>query len=169
MHYRRVKKHGDHSVGRPNWGPTCTTEGCERPTHQAGMCGTHYHRHWIDNGDGHLRIAAASARRRARFLASEEIEAQLSWRKLWRDGERTCYLCGNRCDPDDYTYSDDRLGRPHKYCGPTHPSLDHVQALANGGTHQRSNVRMACLRCNVAKGAKVHGYEAEHQAAADRP
>lgn len=61
------------------------------------------------------------------------------------DGWR-CYLCGE--------------ATPRELMGTTHdlaPELEHVVPLSLGGAHARSNVRCACRRCNLNKGAKVPG------------
>lgn len=55
-----------------------------------------------------------------------------------RDGNR-CHLCRRKVPPKPY---------PH----PLSASLDHVVPLTKGGMHERSNVRLAHLRCNVEKG-----------------
>jgi len=55
---------------------------------------------------------------------------------VYRDQDGVCYLCKSR-------FSFDEL------------ELDHVFPLAAGGKHQRSNVAMACIRCNRSKGAKI--------------
>lgn len=160
-HYRRTRKHGDPTMGRPTYGPSCSVDGCNKAHAQAGMCTAHYYRHWVDNGNGKALMAAASARRRARVAKSPDPEHALSWLSLWSEGERSCYLCGVQCDPTDYRHITNRAGREQKICGPTHPSLDHVTALANGGHHARDNARLACMRCNRRKHSKV-SYEAEH-------
>lgn len=35
------------------------------------------------------------------------------------------------------------------------PSLDHIKALANGGTNAISNFRVICNRCNSSKGTRA--------------
>lgn len=35
------------------------------------------------------------------------------------------------------------------------PTVDHIVALANGGTNERSNLRVICNRCNSRKGARA--------------
>jgi 5-methylcytosine-specific restriction endonuclease McrA len=52
----------------------------------------------------------------------------------------TCQLCMQPVDRDACVPD------------PRAPTLDHVLALANGGTHEPSNVQLACFRCNCIKG-----------------
>lgn len=57
-----------------------------------------------------------------------------------------CHLCGIKTKPKDRgTYK------------PEAPELDHIIALANGGTHTWGNVACACRKCNGEKGAKDIG------------
>lgn len=64
-------------------------------------------------------------------------------------GERDgwiCWLCGEPID------------RSLKWPDPRSASMDHVVALASGGAHARSNVRIAHLRGNIRRGAGKSGY-----------
>lgn len=49
-----------------------------------------------------------------------------------------------------------RDGYRCRYCGATPPDvalhLDHVVAVANGGTNDAANLVTACVRCNIGKG-----------------
>jgi len=60
-----------------------------------------------------------------------------------RDGLR-CAICGELCDPNDHSWS--------QYCGPMHPSIDHVVPMSKGGGHVWSNVQVAHIICNSEKG-----------------
>lgn len=55
-----------------------------------------------------------------------------------RDGER-CYLCGDTVIFD--------LGYNHS----KYPTIEHVLAIKNGGTHSWDNVKVACRECNTRK------------------
>lgn len=169
MHYRRARKHGDPSKGaRPVYGPTCAAPSCKRRTSQMGLCGPHYYQHWITDGDGKAVMAAASARRRARMAGARTDGARISWHTLWAEGERGCYLCGIECNIRDFRRIVNSAGRSQKIVGPTHPTLDHVVALAKGGAHTRDNVALACSECNKRKHTKAN-YEAQHVAADQAP
>lgn len=58
-----------------------------------------------------------------------------------RDGYR-CMICGEMCDPNDFSWGSS---------GPYHPSIDHIIALKNGGTHTWDNVQCAHAICNSYK------------------
>ena len=59
-----------------------------------------------------------------------------------RDGS-DCHLCG-------YT-----LNLTTKHPDPRYASIDHVTPLALGGTNDLANLRLACLECNLKKGATL--------------
>ena len=58
-----------------------------------------------------------------------------------RDGSR-CYICGIKTDPKA------------RYASLVKSHLEHVVPLADGGSHTMDNLRCACRRCNLLKGAK---------------
>ena len=62
-----------------------------------------------------------------------------------RDGWK-CGICGKRTP-------EARRGSHH----PRAPELDHIVALANGGTHTWNNVQCCCRECNGRKGATNFG------------
>lgn len=70
---------------------------------------------------------------------SDWIHPKLRLELYERDGW-ICYLCSKPVD---------RGGDPN---GNRAPSLDHLVARANGGTHDPSNLRTACRSCNSRKG-----------------
>lgn len=156
MHYRRVKKHGDPEKGRYVRGNQCSDSRCSAPANNAGMCNHHYYIKWTTEGRGRELQAAASALRRAR-QASAVVTERVSWRTLWAAGERSCYLCGRECDPDDFRTLTNRTGRAQKIPGASHPSLDHVIPLSKGGDHSMDNSKLACMRCNREKHARIVG------------
>lgn len=58
-----------------------------------------------------------------------------------RDGDK-CYLCNNKTS-FELDYND-----------PKYPTIEHVLAISNGGTHSWGNVKVACRECNTRKGSK---------------
>ena len=59
-----------------------------------------------------------------------------------RDGYR-CMICGLACNKEDDTWTE--------WLGPYRPTVDHIIALANGGTHTWDNVQCAHAICNSYK------------------
>ncbi|MFC0504956.1 HNH endonuclease [Micromonospora costi] len=63
-----------------------------------------------------------------------------SWvEKLGGQDGWKCWLCELPVDPSLYW--------PHRWAG----SVDHVVHVSNGGTDERSNLRLAHLTCNVSR------------------
>ena len=71
-------------------------------------------------------------------------------RIMKRDGN-LCWICNKPVDVTDYEVRDDGVF----LAGPNYPSIDHVQALANGGSHTWGNTRLAHRRCNWEKSDKL--------------
>ena len=84
---------------------------------------------------------SASHRRRARRYGVE-YQSGITLRKLYMKHDGVCAICGGKCD-----YGDRRWG----HVGPSYPSIDHIVALANGGSHTWENVQLACCMCNSVK------------------
>lgn len=80
-------------------------------------------------------------RRRARKLAAyvEDIDPDYV---LKRDGYR-CQICGKR------------LAIAERVPHPKAPTIDHIIPLAQGGTHEYSNVQAAHFMCNAMKGDRA--------------
>ena len=79
-------------------------------------------------------MAAGRARRRARLLAAGRYEAS--------DVERLMVLQGGLCA---------HCARSLHVFG---YHVDHVQALARGGSNTRDNIQLLCPRCNLRKAAR---------------
>jgi 5-methylcytosine-specific restriction endonuclease McrA len=82
---------------------------------------------------------AHAARYRARRRGAVQVERVVALHVFERDGWR-CYLCG--------------IATPQELKGQNHhhaPTLDHMVALANGGSHTMENVKCACRACNSRK------------------
>lgn len=88
------------------------------------------------------RTAKAKRRAVTRGRKAESIDPI---KVFERDGWR-CQLCGVRTPKRLRGTYEDRA-----------PELDHVVALADGGTHTWGNVQCACRRCNGTKGAESRG------------
>lgn len=127
----------------------CATKDCPRPVRAKGLCANHYKAQarkegwtskepWNDRrrDNYHRRRALKKAAATGRPVIRDEIAA--------RDGYR-CGICSSRVDMAKVW--------PH----PMSPSLDHVVPLTKGGAHDPSNVQLAHLRCNSAKGNRGGG------------
>ena len=87
-------------------------------------------------------------RHRRRERGEQKGYGNVSLLALEERDNHTCYLCGTKTDRSDYRV--DESG--NFIAGPSYPSIDHVVPLSKGGTHDMSNVRLACCRCNAIKG-----------------
>lgn len=76
-------------------------------------------------------------RERAAFVAPVSPAA------IYARDEFTCKLCG------------DPLAMAEVVPHPLAPTIDHVLALANGGTHEPANVQAAHFLCNVRKSDRI--------------
>jgi 5-methylcytosine-specific restriction endonuclease McrA len=65
--------------------------------------------------------------------------------QIFKRDRLICHICGKKTDP--------RKSAPH----PKAPTIDHVIPLARGGTHEPSNVRLACRSCNCGKAHRGGG------------
>lgn len=97
-----------------------------------------YRRAWRDAN--REQVYASNRKRRAildRPLATIRLE------DVWERDGGLCQLCG---DPIDRA-----VPWPH----PDSLTLDHIQPLARGGTHEPANVQLAHALCNLRKGARA--------------
>jgi len=69
-----------------------------------------------------------------------------SLRKLFNRDKGICYICGNKCDYEDYVYNNNTF-----IAGNYYPSIDHVIPLAKGGTDDWNNLKLAHRICNSQK------------------
>lgn len=134
-------------------GRECSEAGCDHRARARGWCYTHYNR-WYYGPDGpgfgktrngqpdrrRERNRMQTRRRRARVRDPQADDIYVSV-----VGERDGWRCGipgcrrRRIDP--------ARAYPH----PLSPSIDHIEPLSRGGLHTYANVRIAHLRCNMAR------------------
>lgn len=128
-------------LSRGSWTETCSKSCAQRLRIKRGQhawqlaprYGT-----WTDGGDPHAEWRS-DARRRA-LKAGAETEPYTRDEIAERDGY-TCQLCGGHVDME------------LKWPDPGFPSIDHIIPLSRGGSDLKTNVQLAHLRCNIAKGA----------------
>lgn len=77
------------------------------------------------------------------------IDRDINLQKVYQRDYGICYLCGERCDWNDYIVTDKTIVTGNRY-----PSIDHVIPLARGGVHGWNNVRLAHRYCNSIKSDK---------------
>ena len=78
-----------------------------------------------------------------------ERDKDITLGKLFERDKGVCYLCGNKCDWNDGAWINGAF-----IVGRNYPTIDHVVALANGGSHTWKNIRLAHLSCNSKKGKR---------------
>lgn len=127
--------------------PVCKYENCSNKSVSSGLCRKH-HPKGVKWSRGLPETRRANLRRRTqrRRAMTRDPNAELIDRDQIgdRDGWR-CGLCSQ--------FVDRRLEYPH----PSSASLDHIEPLSLGGLHVRSNVQIAHLGCNIAKGNRGVG------------
>lgn len=128
----------------------CERADCTRPVRAKGLCANHYNKakySWRELG-GNPETRRKNLRKktqRRRALTSDPDAESIDRDEIGgRDGWR-CGLCGKRVDR--------RLTWPN----PRSASLDHIVPLSRGGKHDRQNVQISHLSCNVAKGNRGGG------------
>lgn len=83
-------------------------------------------------------------------LSIAKVDNDITVEGLYRRDNGTCYLCGGRCNYEDYTVIDGAF-----IAGDWYPSIDHVIPLAKGGEHSWNNVMLAHRLCNPRKSDKL--------------
>ncbi len=84
---------------------------------------------------------AKSYRRRCRKYGAE-YQSGISLAKVYKRDGGICQICGEPTDWNDKSWGS---------AGPLYPTIDHVLALANGGSHTWDNVQLAHALCNSVK------------------
>lgn len=69
-----------------------------------------------------------------------------SLKKLYSRDKGICYICGGKCDYEDYIYKGNTF-----IAGNYYPSIDHVIPLIKGGTDDWNNLKLAHRICNSLK------------------
>lgn len=85
--------------------------------------------------------------RRFKVYKNGFVDKDISLEKLIIRDDNTCHLCLDECCVEDHVITKEG----HFIVGYRYPSIDHVVAIANGGTHTWDNVRLAHHYCNTIK------------------
>ena len=86
-------------------------------------------------------------KRRSRLKENGAIDWSVTLTKLIKRDKNTCHICGGKCNIND-KYIDEQ---GTVICNNNYPSIDHIKAVVNGGTHSWENVKLAHRWCNSAK------------------
>lgn len=76
---------------------------------------------------------------------------KIALKKLYKRDKGICYLCGGKCDWNDWRLS--KKGNP--YPGNKYPTIEHVIPISRGGLDAWDNVRLACWKCNTQKSNNI--------------
>lgn len=86
--------------------------------------------------------------KRELLMASRKRDYGITWKSLARrNGSMRCEVCGIECDPNDKSWGNS---------GPTHPSVDHIVRICDGGEDTWENSRLACMKCNLRLNAEAN-------------
>lgn len=119
--------------------------------HSCPVCGaiTTRKKYCSDKCQNKAANATKEAKRRKKIRASM-VDKDITVMGLFKRDAGVCYICGTRCNTEDYTIIDGAF-----VAGDWYPSIDHVVPLAKGGAHSWGNVRLAHRRCNYLKRDKL--------------
>lgn len=81
-----------------------------------------------------------------------KYDATITLQRVYEVDNGTCWLCGGKCDYNDYVKNADGS---FNNAGKNYPTIDHVYPVSKGGSHTWDNVRLAHWYCNVLKGDTV--------------
>lgn len=121
--------------------PQCSVDGCEKPAHSKGKCGSHYAAEWSKKNVERRKALRSRYRARKRDAFVEDVvPAEVFERDRW-----VCGICG------------ERIPKGAKWPDVMSASVDHIVPLASGGKHEMKNVQASHLGCNSAKRNKGSG------------
>lgn len=86
----------------------------------------------------------ASHRKDSRIAKEKRRDGDITVKKLYERDNGVCWICGGKCDLDDFTIRNGTV-----ICGNYYPSIDHVVPVSDGGEDSWDNVRLAHRICNT--------------------
>lgn len=90
-------------------------------------------------------------RHRDKRIPKERRIDNISLKRLYERDKGICYICGGKCDWNDWRTADSG----NQYPGDSYPTIEHVMPVSLGGLDSWDNVRLACWKCNHEKGASI--------------
>jgi len=81
------------------------------------------------------------------FRKNGRVDNSITLEQLIIKDKSKCRICGKKIDKNDCRYD----GQRNFIVGNRYPTIDHIKARANGGTHTWDNVQLAHLICNSSK------------------
>lgn len=120
------------------------------------ICGGHFYCLDVENKKTCSRecskeLAKMNNRRRDKRVPKERRIDRISLKRLYERDKGVCYICGKKCDWNDWRTSE----TGHQYPGYSYPTVEHVIPVSLGGLESWGNVRLAHWKCNLDKGATV--------------
>jgi 5-methylcytosine-specific restriction endonuclease McrA len=86
------------------------------------------------------RASCTDRQNKRNAILRDAFVEDVSLAELFERDNGRCQICGHELSMDT------RWPNPHT------PTRDHIVPLSKGGTHERSNLQLACAVCNVRKG-----------------
>lgn len=86
----------------------------------------------------------ASHHRDRRIPKDKRISYGINAKSLFKRDDGTCWICGGKCNLNDYVIRDGAF-----IAGDWYPSVDHVIAICDGGEDSWNNVKLAHRICNT--------------------
>lgn len=83
-------------------------------------------------------------RKDRRISKDKRIDKNITATTLYRRDGGVCWICGGKCDLEDYIVTDTTT-----ICGDNYPSVDHIVPICEGGADSWDNVRLAHRKCNT--------------------
>lgn len=119
----------------------------EARRHDCPVCGTSTTRRKYCSDKCSRKLADKNKEiKRRDKINSAMIDKDINLLSLYKRDKGICYLCGKKCNYEDYVIADGAF-----IAGNWYPSIDHVKQLAKGGKHSWDNVRLAHRICNSIK------------------
>ena len=90
------------------------------------------------------RKKRANKRKDKRIARDKRVDKNITAKHLYKRDDGICWICGRKCDLNDYITKDNVI-----ICGDYYPSVDHVVPVCDGGEDSWDNVRLAHRICNT--------------------